>query len=145
MSQAVIDTPTTAAPTTATQLDLPWSEQDHALFSRASETAREANVTPRRQTAAPSERRPVVRALLTYPTVFVSVPRAVAAHYGQQPWDDVLRAAERGIDGLAVVTERPLVWRGRPCDGSPQVPDVAFLAEGQDEWRGRTVLYQQNW
>jgi hypothetical protein len=77
--------------------------------------------------------------------VFVSVPRAVAAYFVQQPWADVLCAAERGLDGLLVMTERPRLWRGQPGEGAPRVPDVAFLAEGQDGWRGRTVLYQQNW
>ena len=81
----------------------------------------------------------------TYPTVFVVVPRAMLPRYWEQPWADVRQAAEGGVDGLLVVTERPLVWRGLQGDRVPRAPDVAFLAEGQDAWRGRTVLYQQNW
>jgi len=81
----------------------------------------------------------------TYPTVFVRVPRTVADRYWSLPWAKVLHAAKEERDGLAVVTERPDVWRALACEGPPRIPDVAFLAEGQDNWRGRTVLYQQNW
>ena len=127
-----------------TQVPLPWTDADQAIFTRAS--AAVGPVTsqlPRRSHSAPST--PVVRPIHTYPTVFVSVPRAVADRYGQWPWVDVVRAAERGVDGLVVVYTRPVPWLGRICDGPPREPNVAFLAEGQDNWRGRTVLFQQNW
>ena len=151
MSQVVetpdidLDSDDTTAPTKPkpTQVDLPWSKQDRAVFTRASETARGAQ---RKGSATPSVvRAGITQTTLTYPTMFVSVPRAVAALYWHQPWADVLSAAERGSDGLAVVTERPRVWLGLTGDAAPLVPDMAFLAEGQGEWRGRTVLYQQNW
>lgn len=143
MSQAVetlssIETPTTT-PTKPMQLDLPWGEQD-AVNARPAEVA-----TCRRPSSAPVSREPGVRSFLTFPTVFVLAPRAVASRYAHQPWADILEAAERGVDGLAVVTERPSIWGGRQGERPPVVPDVAFLAEGQNEWCGRTVLYQQNW
>lgn len=96
-----------------------------------------------RKLAAVKSRGPVVHAVQRYPTVWVSVPRAVAADYWL-PWADVVDAAEQGRDGLAVVTERPRFWGGRAGERPPNPPDVAYLAEGQDDWRGRTVLYQQN-
>ena|SRR5215471_3694114 len=151
MSKAVLDRPTApATPTKPTQLDLPWSEQDQAVFSQAVETAREEAEQQRREqrrlreSAASTSNAPC-RTLLAYPTVFVLVPRQVAAQYLERPWADVFHAAERGVDGLAVVHERPRIWRGLSGEPPPSVPDVAFVSEGQDNWRGRTVLYQQNW
>jgi hypothetical protein len=144
---ATIETPTPPAAAKPTQLDLPWTTQDHVVFSRASERAHVARVEQRRprQEVTPSSNRPLVHPVLAHPTVFVCVPRAVVPHYLDAPWADVLAAAERGVDGLAVVTDRPHWWRGTIGEPPPRVPDVAFLAEGQDNWRGRTVLYQQNW
>jgi hypothetical protein len=126
------------------QVPLPWADADQTIFARASAAARPVTPQqPRRCHSEPST--PVVRPIHTYPTVFVSVPRAVADRYGQLPWVDVVSAAERGVDGLVVVYARPVPWLGRICDGPPREPNVAFLAEGQDNWRGRTVLFQQNW
>jgi hypothetical protein len=77
--------------------------------------------------------------------VFVCVPRAVAATYWAMPWGDVLEAAERGVDGLTVQFETPVLWVGRP-DEAAEPPDVVFLREGDGDWgKGRTLLYQQNW
>jgi hypothetical protein len=81
----------------------------------------------------------------TYPTLFVCVPHSVAASYWHRPWPEVLVAAEEGRDGLTISDTRPHFWGGKLEDGAAQVPDVAFLAEGNDRFRGRTVLFQQNW
>lgn len=82
---------------------------------------------------------------LRHPNVFVIVPRAALPTYMHQPWADVLAAAERGTDGLAVSHARPRVWRGSLQDGDPEVLDVAFVAQGQYHFSEKTVLYQQNW
>jgi hypothetical protein len=132
-----------SAPAKRSQLVLPWTKRDQAVFARDSDAAqqevRERQVQSRSM-AAWLPRGPVVHAVQRYPTVWVSAPRAVAADYWSRPWADVVDAADRGHDGLTVVTERPLHWGGRACDQPPNPPDVAYLAEGQDDWRGRTVL-----
>ena len=79
------------------------------------------------------------------PAVFVQVPRAVFDRWWPEPWPAVLAAAEQGMDGLQVFQKRPLRWQGQAGERAPDTPNVAFLAEGQDHWRGKTVLFQQNW
>lgn len=79
---------------------------------------------------------------LRYQTTYVQVPRRCAAAYWDRPWADVLAAGKAGKDG-SVVTGRPRLWPdvANPAD----VPDVAYLTEGQFDWAGKTVLFQQNW
>ena len=81
---------------------------------------------------------------LRNPTEFVRVPRSQLNDYWHLPWADVRAAALALADGLALVTDRPLIWTG-PQQGEPPEPDIAFLTEGQYDLTGRTVLYQQNW
>ena len=81
-----------------------------------------------------------------YQAIYVRVPRAYAEQYWHKPWAEVLAAAERGDDGLCV-TARPKPWIGTFFSerGTSSDPDVAFLAEGQEAFVGKTVLFQQNW
>jgi len=72
---------------------------------------------------------------LVKPLSVVCVPRAVVDWYWCRPWADVLAAGTRGDDGLTVV----------PYGSMDGRPDVAYLAEGQHNWTGRTVLHRQNW
>ena len=78
------------------------------------------------------------------PTLLVCVPRAVFAAYWPLSWIDVLAAAERGLDGLTIESDPPRHWLGHPGEPNPR-PNVAFLREGDGNWKGRTCLYQQNW
>lgn len=87
---------------------------------------------------------------MRHPSLLVQVPRAFLDFYWHMPWPVVLDAAQAGRDGLSVWDTkdhnggRPRVWFG-PQDTTPaDPPDVAFLAEGQHELVGATVLYQQN-
>ena len=89
--------------------DLPWNEHDRAVLSAAA-TGRPALRAPLSR-AQPGAVAP--RTVLTFPTVFVEVRGDAIAGYADQPWAHVLAAAERGIDGLQVVTERPRAWGGR--------------------------------
>jgi len=87
---------------------------------------------------------PVMETPAAVPTavLYVAVPRKVFDRYWPQPWADVLAAAERGDDGLALETGTPRLWGGRLCDGRPDRPDVAFLRAHR---LGGTALHQQNW
>lgn len=79
---------------------------------------------------------------LRYQDTYVKVPRAKADAYYYEPWASLIAKAERGEDGLSVQHGRP---RLHIPDAAAAEPDVCFLCEGQHDWRGRTVLHQQNW
>lgn len=83
--------------------------------------------------------------MLRYPKTFVVIPRAVMEQWCTVPWADLLLAATLGTDGLSVTNERPYIWGNNCKENPPKTPDVAYMAEGQNSWVGRTVLYQQNW
>jgi hypothetical protein len=144
---AAVITPETA--TKPTQLVLPWRKQDEKVFERAVDRERQVHVARAQKLKELAEIAPrctsVVHPVQTYPSIYVRVPRAVFEYWWPQPWAEVLVAAEHDIDGLEVLRDQPRVWRGTVGEGEPDPADVAYLAEGQDDWRGRTVLFQQNW
>ena len=116
-----------SAPAKRSQLVLPWTKRDQAVFARASDAAQQEvceRQVQSRSMAAWLPRGPVVHAVQRYPTVWVSAPRAVAADYWSRPWADVVDAADRGHDGLTVVSAWQLVnrhsadWSGRTVVGS---------------------------
>jgi hypothetical protein len=87
---------------------------------------------------------------LRRPSILVKAPRAVIDFYWHSPWPIVLESAQAGRDGLEVWDIKdhnnfqPQLWFG-PQDLKPaDPPDVAWLAEGQQDLVGKTVLYQQN-
>jgi hypothetical protein len=131
---------------TEIQPDLPWTPDDRASLERIRSVplARAPRPQPAPADASPAPPVQTIHSVLRYPDVIVAVPRVVASAYGRRPWADVVAAATAGTDGLAFV-DRPRWWRGLACEPPPDPRDVAFLAEGEDDWRGRTVLYQQNW
>lgn len=93
---------------------------------------------------------------LIHPTKLVMCPRAMRDFYWHMPWADVCAAAETQKDGLSFWDfnretnplcahgNRPPLWQGDQM-GEARPPDVAFLAEGLNDFKGRTVLYQQNY
>lgn len=85
--------------------------------------------------------------------IYAVVPRRYLDKYWHMAWDCVLVSATRGQDGLELfkVVEvngykvYPTRWLGRAGERAPELPGVAYLTEGQGDFTGKTVLYQQNW
>lgn len=77
--------------------------------------------------------------------MFIAIPKTVVTTWCHRPWDEVLAAAEAGIDGLSVETASPRLWLGRDSDNAPERPDVAFFRKGDHRLSGRAVLFQQNY
>ena len=64
--------------------------------------------------------------------------------YWPLPWAEVVAAADAGTDGLNGQSTPPILWEGQINQMNHQ-PDVRVSREGTGDYKGRTLLYQQNW
>lgn len=82
---------------------------------------------------------------LRHPTEYVVCPRAHIDYCGHLPWAELRAMAARGERGLSIITQRPHIWQGMPGQIRHAPIDVAYLAQGQYDFREKTVLYLQMW